>query len=62
MKNSVAGATGWRSYALFTRPGLERAQVDKKPFVQQRESYEHFGDVDTYVMDMHTRYKAMKAS
>jgi class 3 adenylate cyclase len=62
MKNRVASATGWRGYALFTRPGLECTQVDKQAFVQQRESYEHFGDVETYVMDLHVRYKSLKAS
>jgi hypothetical protein len=31
-------------------------QADKKPFIQQAETYEHLGDVATYVMDMHVRY------
>jgi len=31
-------------------------QANKKPFVQQVETYEHLGDVDTYIMDMHARY------
>ena len=62
LKNSVTESTGWRGYALFTLQGLERSQVDKKAFVQQSESYEHLGKVETYVMDMHVRYKTMKAS
>ena len=62
MKNSVAESTGWRAYALFTLQGLEHIQADKKPFIRQSESYEHLGEVETYVMDMHDRYKAMKAS
>ncbi len=62
MKNSVAGSTGWRGYALFTLQGLERIQADKQAFVQQSESYEHLGEVETYVLDMHARYKTMKAS
>jgi hypothetical protein len=62
LKNSVAESTGWRGYALFTLQGLERSQADKKAFVQQSESYEHLGEVETYVVDMHVRYKAMKAS
>jgi hypothetical protein len=57
MKNHVAESTGWKGYALFTNEGLERMQTDKGSFVQQTESYEHLGDVQTYVMDMHTRYK-----
>jgi hypothetical protein len=62
MKNHVAESTGWRGYALYTNQGLEQMQTDKKPFVQQIESYEHLGEVETYVMDMHARYEEMKAS
>jgi len=62
LKNKVAESTGWRGYALFTLQGLERIQVDKKAFIQQSESYEHLGEVETYVMDMHARYKTLKAS
>ncbi len=35
-------------------------QTEKKMFVQQVESYEHLGDVETFVTDMHARYAAMK--
>ena len=62
LKNRVAESTGWRGYALFTLQGLERSQADKKAFIQQSESYEHFGAVETYVMNLHARYKTMKAS
>ena len=61
-KNHVSESTGWRGYALFTNQGLERMQTDKASFVQQTESYEHLGEVETYVRDMHVRYKEMKAS
>jgi hypothetical protein len=61
-KNHVAESTGWHGYALFTNQGLEKMQTDKKNFVQQTETYEHLGEVETYVMDMHTRYAAMKGS
>jgi hypothetical protein len=62
MKNHVSESTGWQGYALFTQQGLEQTQTDKSLFVQQTESYEHLGDVETYVMDMHVRYEKMKAS
>ena len=62
MKNHVAESTGWRGYALFTQQGLHSVQADKQSFVQQSESYEHFGDVETYVMDMHKRYEAGKGT
>ena len=61
-KNHVAESTGWQGYVLFTNQGLERMQTDKQAFIQQMESYEHLGEVATYVMDMHTRYQAMKAA
>jgi hypothetical protein len=61
-KNHVSESTGWRGYALFTNQGLEHMQTDKASFVQQTESYEHLGEVETYVRDMHVRYKEMKAS
>ncbi len=59
-KNHVTESTGWNGYALFTGDSLQRMQVDKKPFVQQSETYEHLGNVVTYVMNMHDRYDEMK--
>lgn len=61
-KNHVSESTGWRGYALLTGRVLERLQIDKASFVQQTESYEHLGEVETYVRDMHVRYEEMKAS
>ena len=62
VKNRVVESTGWQGYALFTQQGLEHTQTEKKAFVQQTESYEHLGEVETYVIDMHSRYTALKAS
>lgn len=62
LKNHVAESTGWRGYVLYTHQGMEHMQADKKPFVQQTESYEHLGEVGIYVMDMHARYEDLKAS
>jgi hypothetical protein len=61
-KNHVSESTGWKGYALFTDPVLERMQTDKTSFFQQSESYEHLGEVATYVIDMHLRYEEMKDS
>ena len=57
MKNHVAESTGWKAYALFTGRGLEQMRADKESFVRQSEAYEHLGEVETYVMDMHARYQ-----
>lgn len=62
LKNRVSESTGWKGYALITNQGLERMQADKTAFVQQTESYEHLGKVETYVMDMHARYEEMKSA
>jgi len=61
-KNHVAQSTGWKGYALFTNQGLEHMQTDKASFIQQTESYEHLGEVETFVMDMHVRYEGRKDS
>jgi hypothetical protein len=59
-KNHVSESTGWNGYALFTSQTLESMLVDKAPFVQQIETYEHLGEIKTCVMDMHPRYEEMK--
>jgi len=59
-KNHVTESTGWNGYALFTGTSLEHLQADKNPFVKQAETYEHLGEVETYVMDMHVHYEEMK--
>lgn len=61
-KNGVAESTGWRGYALLTLQGLERLQADKQAFIQRSESYEHFGAVETYVMNLQARYQTTGAS
>ena len=61
LKNHVAESMGWQGYALFTQQGMAYSQTEKNIFVQQVESYEHLGEVETYVTDMHARYAAMKA-
>lgn len=59
-KNHVTESTGWNGYVLFTGNSLERMKADKEPYIQQSETYEHLGDVDTYVMNMRDRYDVMK--
>jgi hypothetical protein len=61
-KNHISESTGWRGYALFTDQILERIQTDRKDFYQQSESYEHLGNVETYCIDMHSRYHAIRDS
>ena len=59
-KNHVSAATGWQGYALFTDQTMDHLEMDRDHLFKQAESYEHLGDVETYVMDMHIRYAGMK--
>lgn len=61
MKNHVTEATGWNGYALYTLPALEGIQAGPQDFLTQSETYEHLGQVQTYVLDLHQRYAAMKS-
>jgi hypothetical protein len=62
MKNNVAQSTGLQGYALFTLQGVDSLGEDKAEFIRQSESYEHLGEVQTFVIDMHARYDVLKAS
>jgi uncharacterized protein YndB with AHSA1/START domain len=57
LKNRVSEITGWRGYALFSGPGLERLNIRPEGLFEQIEAYEHLGQVQTYSLNMHTRYQ-----
>ena len=61
-KNHVSESTGWKGYALFTDPVLERMGYSQDSFFKRCESYEHLGEVNIYCMDMHPRYAEMKSA
>jgi hypothetical protein len=61
LKNHVMERTGWNGYALFTNQALKHLQIDQQSFIVQKESYEHLGEVETQVTDMHIRYQKMSA-
>lgn len=56
LKNHVSENTGWRAYALFTKQSLQHMAVQPAKLVEGTESYEHLGEVQIFVMDMHIRY------
>ncbi len=60
MKNHISEATGWKAYALFTDEGLEHMQLKPAGMHAQTEAYEHLGEVKTYSLDLHARYKELK--
>lgn len=57
LKNHVSEATGWKAYALFTKAGLTQMNVKLENLHEQVESYQHLGEVKTYSLDLHARYK-----
>jgi class 3 adenylate cyclase len=61
-KNHVSESTGWKGYALFTDPVLERMGQGKDNFFKRCETYEHLGEIDIYCMDMHPRYDELRAA
>ena len=59
LKNNVGQRTGWKAYALFTEMGLKQLNVKLENLHEQVESYAHLGDVKTYSLDLHRRYKEL---
>jgi len=59
LKNHISEATGWKAYALFTEAGLSQMNLKLENLHEQNESYEHLGEVKTYSLDLHARYKEL---
>lgn len=57
LKNHVVESTGWRAYTMLTETCLEHLQLDLEGAYVQVEEYEHLGEVKTFNLDLHTRYK-----
>jgi len=56
-KNHVAESTGWRAYMMMTESCLEHLTLQLENAHLQLEEYEHLGEVKTYNIDLHPRYK-----
>jgi len=59
LKNHISEATGWRAYMLFTAACLARLGLDLPEAHAQTETYEHLGDVQTFSLDLHERYRVL---
>lgn len=57
LKNHVAETTGWRAYMMLTEQCLDHLQLDLEGAHVQTEAYEHLGQVKTYNLDLHQRYR-----
>ena len=62
LKNHVSEATGWKAYILFTHAALTQMNVKLENFHEQAESYEHLGEVRTFNLNLHERYKELKVA
>jgi carbon monoxide dehydrogenase subunit G len=58
-KNHITEATGWNAYALFTDTSLEQMNLPSEGMHEQVETYEHLGAVNTYNLDLRSRYKEL---
>lgn len=59
LKNRVSEVTGWKAYVLFTDSGLMQMDVKLENLHELVERYEHLGEVKTYSLDLHARYKEL---
>ena len=59
LKNHVGEATGWKAYALCTAASLAQMNVKMENLHEQVERYEHLGEVRTYSLNLHARYKEL---
>ena len=60
LKNKVSDATGWKAYILFTDAAITQMNVKLEDLHEQVESYEHLGEVRTFNLNLHERYKELK--
>jgi uncharacterized protein YndB with AHSA1/START domain len=61
-KNSVVETTGIKAYAMYTQAAMDAAGLGDMvgQLVDHTESYEHIGEVQTYVQDMHDVWQAKR--
>ncbi len=59
LKNHVTESTGWRAYMLITEKCLDHLNINLQNVHVQMEEYEHLGEVKTYNVDLHQRYKEL---
>jgi len=60
LKNRIKEATGWNAYMLFTDAALTQLNMTLENLHEQIEEYEHLGEIKTYSLDLHARYKELK--
>lgn len=58
-KNHVTEATGWQAYMMFTEQCLNLIGLKLVDAHVQMEEYEHLGEIKTFNVNLHQRYKAI---
>jgi uncharacterized protein YndB with AHSA1/START domain len=56
-KNHVTEATGWRAYMMFTEQCVSHNGLNLSDAHVQMEAYESLGEIKTFNIDVHKRYK-----
>ena len=59
LKNHVTESTGWRAYMLITEKCLDHLKLNLENMHVQMEEYEHLGEVKTYNINLHQRYREL---
>ncbi|NJN81748.1 MAG: DUF2652 domain-containing protein, partial [Caldilineaceae bacterium] len=64
LKNHVTEQTGFRAYTLYTDAAIVQLGLEEfcESLISQRESYEHLGEVEVWIQDMHPVWAAKKES
>jgi hypothetical protein len=62
LKNHVTEETGCRAYALYTDVAIRQLGIEdiSQTMLSHIESYEHLGEVQTHIQDMHPVWEAKK--
>jgi len=58
LKNHVTEATGLQAYALITESALKQMSLRLGVALQQTETYDHLGEINTHMVDLTPRYQA----
>ena len=56
-KNHLTEATGWRAYMMFTEQCVNHNGLKLVDAREQMEAYESLGEIKTFNIDLHKRYK-----
>lgn len=60
LKNHISETTDWKAYVLFTEAAITQMNLKLENLHEQIESYEHLGEVRTFNLNLHERYKELK--